>query len=89
MGTKFSRIVTGTVIAGALFAAAPAGLAFADDVVNPPTDTLNHGQLNAVVAQADRPALSLAEIEFLPVIPAPGKIFCVGHNFNTQRIQIT
>lgn len=49
MGTKFSRIVTGTVIAGALFAAAPAGLAFADDVVNPPTDTLNHGQLNAVV----------------------------------------
>ena len=49
MTTKIARIIGGTLVAGALCAFAPAGLAFADDVVNPPTDSLNHGQLNAVV----------------------------------------
>jgi len=32
-------------------------------------------------------ALPLAEIEFLPVIPVPGKIFCVGHNYEAHRIE--
>jgi hypothetical protein len=55
MSKNFTRVVGGAMIAGALLAAAPAGLAFADpatdsDVVNPPpTDHLNGGQLNAVV----------------------------------------
>jgi hypothetical protein len=44
---RIARIVGGTIIAGALLTAAPAGLAFAD--VNSPTDSLNGGQLNAVV----------------------------------------
>ena len=44
MNKKIARIVGGTAIAGALFAAAPMGLAFADNSV----DSLNHGQLNAV-----------------------------------------
>jgi 2-keto-4-pentenoate hydratase/2-oxohepta-3-ene-1,7-dioic acid hydratase in catechol pathway len=48
---------------------------------------LQSGQLEAVAAQADRPALPLAEIAFLPVIPAPGKIFCVGHNYEEHRIE--
>jgi len=51
MSKKINRVVGATIIAGALLAAGPAGLAFADgDVVNPPpTDSLNGGQLNAVV----------------------------------------
>jgi 2-keto-4-pentenoate hydratase/2-oxohepta-3-ene-1,7-dioic acid hydratase in catechol pathway len=28
---------------------------------------------------------SLSEITFLPLIPNPGKIFCVGHNYETHR----
>ena len=50
MSKKITRVVGGTIIAGALLTAAPAGLAFADgDVLNPPpTDSLNGGQLNAV-----------------------------------------
>jgi len=49
MSKKITRVVGGTIVAAALLTAAPAGLAFADDVVNPPpTDSLNGGQLNAV-----------------------------------------
>ena len=53
MSKKIARVVGGTIIAGALLTAGPAGLAFADgDVVNPPStdslDLLNGGQLNAV-----------------------------------------
>lgn len=48
---------------------------------------LHSGQLAAVAARADGPALPLAEIEFLPVIPTPGKIFCVGHNYEEHRIE--
>ncbi|HEU4960738.1 MAG TPA: fumarylacetoacetate hydrolase family protein [Sphingomonas sp.] len=33
--------------------------------------------------QAERVALS--EVVLLPVIPNPGKIFCVGHNYETHR----
>ena len=31
------------------------------------------------------PAVALAEVELLPVIPNPGKILCVGHNYETHR----
>lgn len=48
---------------------------------------LQAGQLEVLAAQADRPAVPLAEIKFLPVIPAPGKIFCVGHNYEEHRIE--
>ncbi|MHA6719706.1 fumarylacetoacetate hydrolase family protein [Sphingomonas sp. RS6] len=37
----------------------------------------------AAVATSD--ALALAEVALLPVIPNPGKIFCVGHNYETHR----
>lgn len=29
--------------------------------------------------------IPLAEVELLPVVPNPGKIFCVGHNYETHR----
>ena len=48
MSKKITRVVGGTMIAGALLTGVPAGVAFADDVVNPPP-TLNGGQANAVV----------------------------------------
>lgn len=48
---------------------------------------LQAGTLEAIAARADAPALPYAEITFLPVIPAPGKIFCVGHNYEEHRIE--
>lgn len=35
----------------------------------------------ALAGLADGPALALADLELLPPIPAPGKIFCVGLNY--------
>jgi hypothetical protein len=50
MSKTITRAVGATMIAGALLTVVPAGLAIADDVVNPPpTDSLNGGQANAVV----------------------------------------
>ncbi|APW39605.1 5-carboxymethyl-2-hydroxymuconate isomerase [Rhodoferax koreense] len=70
------------------------GLANADSVVplHSPTyptllSALRAGQLAALGAQAAAPALAQADIRFLPVIPAPGKIFCVGHNYEEHRIE--
>lgn len=31
------------------------------------------------------PSLNLSDIELLPVVTQPGKIFCVGHNYETHR----
>lgn len=33
----------------------------------------------------DQSSIPLAEVEFLPVIPAPGKILCVGLNYENHR----
>jgi 2-keto-4-pentenoate hydratase/2-oxohepta-3-ene-1,7-dioic acid hydratase in catechol pathway len=40
------------------------------------------GSLDALV---DGPALALADVLLLPVIPNPGKILCVGHNYESHR----
>lgn len=49
---------------------------------------LQAGKLDEIAAApAAAPALPLAEIQFLPVIPVPGKIFCVGHNYEAHRIE--
>src|SRR6218665_2357218 len=45
---------------------------------------LQAGQLDAIAAQARAPALPLPPIPFLP---APGKFFCVGHNYEEHRIE--
>ena len=37
------------------------------------------------LAQATGPAFALAEVEFLPVLPDPGKILCVGLNYENHR----
>ncbi|WP_425033540.1 fumarylacetoacetate hydrolase family protein [Pelagibacterium sp.] len=31
--------------------------------------------------------LSLGDVELAPVIPNPGKIFCVGHNYESHRVE--
>ena len=33
------------------------------------------------------PSLQVGDIEFLPVITEPGKIFCVGHNYEEHRLE--
>nr|WP_315430939.1 fumarylacetoacetate hydrolase family protein [uncultured Albidiferax sp.] len=48
---------------------------------------LQAGNLEAIAAQATAPALPLGAIQFLPLIPTPGKIFCVGHNYEEHRIE--
>jgi 2-keto-4-pentenoate hydratase/2-oxohepta-3-ene-1,7-dioic acid hydratase in catechol pathway len=40
------------------------------------------GALAALQSGARR---NLSELELLPVVPNPGKIFCVGHNYETHR----
>ncbi|MDB5967197.1 MAG: hydrolase family protein [Polaromonas sp.] len=50
---------------------------------------LQAGALDQLAAAAKgRPAVAqLADVEFLPVVTEPGKIFCVGHNYEEHRIE--
>ena len=50
---------------------------------------LASGKLEAIVKQggANGAKAALNEIEFLPVIPDPEKIFCVGHNYEAHRVE--
>ena len=48
---------------------------------------LQAGKLAGIAAEAHAPAIALADIQYLPVIPQPGKIFCVGHNYEEHRIE--
>ncbi|ABM35937.1 fumarylacetoacetate hydrolase family protein [Polaromonas naphthalenivorans] len=50
---------------------------------------LQAGKLDELAAGAAgrQPSAQLADIEFLPVIPEPGKIFCVGHNYEEHRLE--
>jgi 2-keto-4-pentenoate hydratase/2-oxohepta-3-ene-1,7-dioic acid hydratase in catechol pathway len=48
---------------------------------------LQSGKLEGIAAEASAPAIALADIQYLPVIPQPGKIFCVGHNYEEHRIE--
>jgi 2-keto-4-pentenoate hydratase/2-oxohepta-3-ene-1,7-dioic acid hydratase in catechol pathway len=43
------------------------------------------GYESALQATATAPRIAVDAIEWLPVIPNPGKIFCVGHNYETHR----
>lgn len=48
---------------------------------------LQAGKLNEAASSATGAAIRLADITFLPVIPEPGKIFCVGHNYEEHRVE--
>jgi 2-keto-4-pentenoate hydratase/2-oxohepta-3-ene-1,7-dioic acid hydratase in catechol pathway len=48
---------------------------------------LQAGRLEAIAAEASARPIALSEIDYLPVIPSPGKIFCVGHNYEEHRIE--
>jgi 2-keto-4-pentenoate hydratase/2-oxohepta-3-ene-1,7-dioic acid hydratase in catechol pathway len=48
---------------------------------------LQAGQLAALAASAGAASVPLAGLQFLPVVPQPGKIFCVGHNYEEHRIE--
>lgn len=41
----------------------------------------------AAAARGKAASVQLEDIVFLPVIPNPGKIFCVGHNYEEHRIE--
>lgn len=41
------------------------------------------GQIEAAVPQA--PVLALSQVRFAPLVSRPGKIFCVGHNYESHR----
>jgi 2-keto-4-pentenoate hydratase/2-oxohepta-3-ene-1,7-dioic acid hydratase in catechol pathway len=47
------------------------------------------GRLDEIVrtAAASGARAALKDIEFLPVIPDAGKIFCVGHNYEAHRVE--
>jgi 2-keto-4-pentenoate hydratase/2-oxohepta-3-ene-1,7-dioic acid hydratase in catechol pathway len=42
------------------------------------------GRLTDLMAQA-RPELPLSSVTLLPSLPNPGKVFCVGHNYEAHR----
>ena len=49
---------------------------------------LQAGKLDEIAAApAKASAVPLSDIHFLPVITEPGKIFCVGHNYEAHRIE--
>lgn len=39
-------------------------------------------------ASASAPRISLDAIAFEPVIPNPGKVFCIGHNYEEHRVEM-
>ena len=46
---------------------------------------LENGSLDALKAlQSERPDYAFAEIELLPTVPDPDKIFCIGVNYATH-----
>lgn len=50
---------------------------------------LQMGKLDEIISSASglAPSLQLGDIRFLPVISTPGKIFCVGHNYEEHRLE--
>ena len=48
---------------------------------------LQAGRLEAIASDASAKPIALSDIQYLPVIPEPGKIFCVGHNYEEHRIE--
>ena len=50
---------------------------------------LQAGKLDDITAgaQSRAPDTHLDEIKFQPVIPSPGNIFCVGHNYEAHRVE--
>lgn len=49
---------------------------------------LAHEDWRAVVAAADGPRHDLAAADLAPVVPRPGKIFCVGLNYRTHILEM-
>ncbi|MFD2580354.1 fumarylacetoacetate hydrolase family protein [Novosphingobium colocasiae] len=52
-------------------------------------DLIAHSSVAEARAAVDavRERISLADIEYLPVIPNPSKIFCIGVNYETHRVE--
>ncbi|MDO9437635.1 fumarylacetoacetate hydrolase family protein [Hydrogenophaga sp.] len=63
------------------------------DLATPDTPSLRRAietdRLHALAqdARGRTDSASLTAIEFLPVIPDPGKIICVGHNYEEHRVE--
>ena len=50
---------------------------------------LEHGKINELndLDLRELPEVMLDEVELMPVIPNPGKIFCVGLNYENHRAE--
>lgn len=64
-------------------------VSFASDTYPTLLSALQAGKLNeiATAAKGQSATVQLAEITFLPVVTNPGKIFCVGHNYDAHRVE--
>lgn len=64
-------------------------VALADTATPTLLSALQSGQLDQLLATAAAraPSVRLADITYLPVIAEPGKIFCVGHNYEEHRVE--
>jgi acylpyruvate hydrolase len=45
-------------------------------------------QAEALIANPDGPSYAAHEVTFLPPIPRPGKIICVGHNYRAHIVEM-
>ncbi|MET3761705.1 fumarylacetoacetate hydrolase family protein [Sphingomonas sp. UYEF23] len=72
--TSYGRIDHATIHDAGAVAGAPVDLKAA----------IAAGPLSAL---ADGPAIAAADVLLLPVIPNPGKILCVGHNYESHRVE--
>ncbi|MEG3177688.1 fumarylacetoacetate hydrolase family protein [Sphingomonas sp. RB3P16] len=72
--TSYGRIDGGTIRDCGAMPGAPADLKAA--IAAGPLDDI-----------ADGPALAAADVLLLPVLPNPGKILCVGHNYESHRVE--
>lgn len=52
---------------------------------NAPADLRSAIAAGPLATLEDGPSIALADILLLPVIPNPGKILCVGHNYESHR----
>ena len=72
--TSYGRIDGGTIRDCGAVPGAPADLKAA--IAAGPLDDI-----------ADGPALAASDVLLLPVLPNPGKILCVGHNYESHRVE--
>jgi 2-keto-4-pentenoate hydratase/2-oxohepta-3-ene-1,7-dioic acid hydratase in catechol pathway len=85
---KFASFVTpagestwGAAVDGTLHDLGASGAGLATSL----RDAIAHGVLDGQIDLADTAGISESAVQFLPVIPDPAKILCIGVNYKTHR----